>query len=81
VAVDGGTLLDEGVDVGDGHENLNPAARPRLNGRQLIEIKGIVVIDRAPEEITAIPDRRIRLGSRCHNGVRLREDRRREVWQ
>ena len=60
---------------------FDQTARHRFGDRELIKIEGIVVVDRAPEEIAQIADRGIRLGSRRHDGVRLCKDGKREVGQ
>ena len=40
--------LHRGVHVGDGHEDLHRATRQGLGHRELVEIAGIVVVDRGP---------------------------------
>src|SRR3990172_3370328 len=64
MAVGRGAFLHGGVDVGD---------------RDLVEIAGIVVVDRSPEQAAKIANGRASLGGGPGDGVRLREDRRGEV--
>jgi hypothetical protein len=54
VSVDRGTFFYQRVDVGDGNEDFNRTARHGFSNRELIEIAGIVVIDRRPEQTAQI---------------------------
>ena len=81
MGVDRGTLFHGGVDVGDGDENLHHTARHRLRNGELVEVAGIVVVDRGPEETAQVADRRAWLGGGFRAGLRLRQGRRREVRQ
>ncbi len=81
MAVDGGAELDGGIDVGDRDQDLHLSVGLRLRDRELIEVARVVVVDRGPEEAPQIADGRARFGDSLREGVRLREDLRREVRQ
>ena len=57
MAVDRGTFFYQCVDVGDGNQDFHRTARLGYGDRKLIEITGIVVIDRRPEQAAHIANR------------------------
>ena len=57
MAVDRGISFYQRVDVCYGDEDFYRTTRQRLGNRELIEIKGIVVIDRRPEQTAQIANR------------------------
>ncbi len=61
--VDGRSLLDERIDVGDDHEDLDGAASEHLARRRLIEIERVVVVDGTPRERSEILDPRVGLAA------------------
>ena len=82
VAIDGRARLDQRVDVGDRDEHLDRPLAPlahRGGDGELIEVARVVVVDRAPEEVAQVPDRRIRVGRRLPDRLGLRLDRGREI--
>ena len=75
MAVDGGARPHDRIDIGNGHANPYPASRRWLSHRELVEVPGIVVVDRAPEKVAQVADGGIRLDGRSRDGVGLRHDR------
>ena len=56
VLVDGRTLGDPGVDVRDRDQDPDAAIVERLRHRELVEVAGVVVVDRGPEEAPQVAD-------------------------
>ena len=54
VRIDGRVLLDEGIHVGDGHQNLHLLIRQGLGHRQLVQVQGIIVVNRCPEQVAQV---------------------------
>ncbi len=54
MGVDRGALRDERVHVGHGDEDLDAAVPEAFGDRQLVEIPGIVVVDRGPEQAAEV---------------------------
>ncbi len=54
VVVDGGTLADDRIHVGDRDQDLDGAAGQALGDGELIEVPRVVVVDRAPEKIAQV---------------------------
>ena len=59
MAVDRRAGGDQRIDVGDGDEDRRRAIRPRLRGRELVEVARIVVVDRRPEEAAQVANRAV----------------------
>ena len=56
--------MDERVDVGDRDEDLHRAVGERLGDGELVEVARIVVVDRGPQQLAQVADRRIAVGGR-----------------
>jgi len=48
VLIDGRTAANDRVDVGHGHQNLHFVLRQRLGHGELVQVAGVVVVDRRP---------------------------------
>jgi hypothetical protein len=81
VTVDRGALGHAGFDVGDGNENLDGAARQLFRHRELVEIAGIVVVDRGPKEVPEIANGGPGLGDCFRDRLRLRGHSRGKIRQ
>ena len=79
MVVDGGARRHERVDVGHRDEDLDRSVAHRRRDGELIEIPGVVVVDRAPEEVAKIADRGAGVGRRLRDGLGLLERGGREV--
>ena len=82
VAVDGGVLLHQRIDVGDGDED--PAPSPAAAGCatvELIEVARIVVVDRNPMQVAQVSNIDAGCRGRSADPVALRDHSRREVRQ
>ncbi len=79
MVVDGGTLVDDRIHVGDRDQDLDGAAGQALGDGELIEVPRVVVVDRAPEKIAQVaPPLRAR-ARRPRDPVELLLDTRREL--
>ncbi len=56
VIVDRRALVDDCVDVGHGDQEARLSPAQVLGDRELIEVAGVVVVDRAPEQLAEIAD-------------------------
>jgi hypothetical protein len=74
VRVDGAAARDQGIDVGDGHEDARRTAAHIVGDRELIEIARVVVVDRRPQPPAQIADvgrGRPKVGARLGQSGRL----------
>ena len=58
VCVDGRAVFHEGVHVGDGDQNLDGVSGEGFGDRELIQIAGVIVVDRRPQQAGQIANRR-----------------------
>ena len=77
--IDRRTLRHRRIDVRDRHEDSDVSARQRLGDRQLVEIAGIVVVDRAPRQRAQVARRRLGRARRPRQRRHLGELGRREI--
>ena len=71
VVVNRGILYDQRVDVGDGDEDFHSTVCCLVRNRKLIEIAGIVVINRTPKQAPQIANRCAGRDGRIRNPVGL----------
>jgi hypothetical protein len=57
VSVDGRTVLDDGIHVGHGDEDLHLVARQGLRNGKLVQVAGVVVVDGSPQEVRSARNR------------------------
>ena len=81
VVVGGAARLDQGVDVGDGHENAGGTVWQRFGDRQLVEVQGIVVVNGTPHEVAQVAGLAIARQHWRHQPVDLGEHLGRKVRQ
>jgi len=76
VGIGGGPLAHQRVDVCDRHQDLHHLPAEWLCDRKLIEVAGVVIVDRAPGQVSQISDGWGRLGRRTCESADLSQDRR-----
>ncbi len=79
VDVDRRALLDDRIHVGDGDQDARSASGECLGDGELVEVFGVVVVDRDPEPLAQVPDPVARGPRRPTEGRKLREHVAREV--
>ena len=79
MVVDGRALFDQRIDVGNGHQQLDGAARQRFADGQLVQVQRIVVVDGTPQQSGQVLDSRRRFASGTGEQGQLLADAVREL--